>query len=62
MGRARAEGCRAARSLTTQFFVGAVALANRELLELRALGITTNWAASYLLLDGRRAPAQLRLW
>jgi predicted DNA-binding helix-hairpin-helix protein len=33
MGRARAEGSRAACSLTTQFAVGAIALADRDLLE-----------------------------
>lgn len=34
----------------------------RDLAQLKALGVTTIWAASYVLLDGRRAPVQLRLW
>ncbi|HWQ12792.1 MAG TPA: radical SAM protein [Roseiflexaceae bacterium] len=34
----------------------------RDLSQLRALGVTTGWAAPYVLLDGRRAPVQLGLW
>jgi predicted DNA-binding helix-hairpin-helix protein len=34
----------------------------RDLSQLRALGVTTGWAAPYVLLDGRRTPEQLRLW
>ena len=34
----------------------------RDLSQLKALGVTTGWAAPYVLLDGRRAPEQLRLW
>lgn len=34
----------------------------RDLSQLKALGVTTGWAAPYVLLDGRRAPVQLRLW
>jgi predicted DNA-binding helix-hairpin-helix protein len=34
----------------------------RELSQLQALGVTAAWAAPYVLLDGRRAPEQLRLW
>jgi hypothetical protein len=29
---------------------------------LKALGVTTGWAAPYVLLDGRHAPQQLCLW
>jgi predicted DNA-binding helix-hairpin-helix protein len=34
----------------------------RDLGQLKALGVTTGWAAPYVLLDGRRMPEQLRLW
>jgi predicted DNA-binding helix-hairpin-helix protein len=34
----------------------------RDLAQLRALGVTTGWAAPYVLLDGQRAAVQLRLW
>ena len=34
----------------------------RELRQLKALGVTTSWAAPYVLLDGRRTPRQLSLW
>jgi predicted DNA-binding helix-hairpin-helix protein len=34
----------------------------RDMAHLRALGVTTSWAAPYVLLDGRRALVQLRLW
>jgi predicted DNA-binding helix-hairpin-helix protein len=34
----------------------------RDLSQLRALGVTTGWAAPYVLLDGRRSGVQLRLW
>ncbi|MGB3119815.1 MAG: helix-hairpin-helix domain-containing protein, partial [Verrucomicrobiales bacterium] len=34
----------------------------RDLSQLKALGVTTGWAAPYVLLDGRRTPEQLRLW
>ncbi|MFN8503538.1 radical SAM protein [Kouleothrix sp.] len=34
----------------------------RDLAQLRALGVTTKWAAPYVLLDGRRAAVQLGLW
>jgi predicted DNA-binding helix-hairpin-helix protein len=34
----------------------------RELPQLGRLGVTTSWAAPYVLLDGRRIPEQLRLW
>ncbi|HEY0602417.1 MAG TPA: radical SAM protein [Herpetosiphonaceae bacterium] len=34
----------------------------RDLSQLKALGVTTRWAASYILLDGQRAPQQLSLW
>ncbi|NTV62019.1 MAG: radical SAM protein [Oscillochloris sp.] len=33
-----------------------------DLSQLKALGVTTSWAAPYILLDGRRVPEQLRLW
>jgi predicted DNA-binding helix-hairpin-helix protein len=33
-----------------------------DLTQLRALGVTTGWAAPYVLLDGRRAAVQLRMW
>jgi predicted DNA-binding helix-hairpin-helix protein len=33
-----------------------------DLSQLKVLGVTTSWAAPYLLLDGRRAPYQLQLW
>ncbi len=28
----------------------------------QGLAVTTGWAAPYILLDGRRAPEQMRLW
>ncbi|HEU5101503.1 MAG TPA: radical SAM protein [Roseiflexaceae bacterium] len=34
----------------------------RDIAQLKALGVTTSWAAPYVLLDGRRTPEQLRLW
>jgi predicted DNA-binding helix-hairpin-helix protein len=34
----------------------------RDLAQLGKLGVTTSWAAPYVLLDGRRTPEQLRLW
>jgi predicted DNA-binding helix-hairpin-helix protein len=34
----------------------------RDMTQLKALGVTTGWAAPYVLLDGRRIPEQLRLW
>jgi predicted DNA-binding helix-hairpin-helix protein len=34
----------------------------RDMTQLRALGVTTGWAAPYVLLDGRRTPQQLNLW
>jgi len=34
----------------------------RDLAQLRKLGVTIAWAAPYLLLDGRAAPGQTRLW
>jgi predicted DNA-binding helix-hairpin-helix protein len=34
----------------------------RDIAQLKALGVTTGWAAPYVLLDGRQAPEQLRLW
>jgi len=34
----------------------------RDLSQLKALGVTTGWAAPYVLLDGRHAPQQLSLW
>jgi predicted DNA-binding helix-hairpin-helix protein len=34
----------------------------RDMMQLKALGVTTGWAAPYVLLDGRRMPEQLRLW
>jgi predicted DNA-binding helix-hairpin-helix protein len=34
----------------------------RDLSQLKALGVTTGWAAPYVLLDGRRTPQQLSLW
>lgn len=34
----------------------------RDLAQLRKLGVTTAWAAQYVLLDGRAAPGQARLW
>jgi predicted DNA-binding helix-hairpin-helix protein len=34
----------------------------RDLSQLKAVGVTTGWAAPYVLLDGRRAPQQLGLW
>jgi predicted DNA-binding helix-hairpin-helix protein len=34
----------------------------RDLSQLKALGVTTGWAAPYVLLNGRRAAVQLRLW
>jgi len=33
-----------------------------DLTQLRALGVTTGWAAPYVLLDGRRSAVQLRMW
>jgi predicted DNA-binding helix-hairpin-helix protein len=33
-----------------------------DITQLKALGVTTGWAAPYVLLDGRRIPEQLRLW
>jgi predicted DNA-binding helix-hairpin-helix protein len=33
-----------------------------DISHLRALGVTTGWAAPYVLLDGRRAAVQLGLW
>jgi predicted DNA-binding helix-hairpin-helix protein len=34
----------------------------RDPAQLRRLGATIDWAMPYVLLDGRRAPEQLRLW
>jgi predicted DNA-binding helix-hairpin-helix protein len=34
----------------------------RDLSDLRALGAVAERAAPYVLLDGKRAPRQLRLW
>jgi predicted DNA-binding helix-hairpin-helix protein len=34
----------------------------RDRAQLKALGVTTGWAAPYVLLDGRRAAVQLRMW
>ena len=34
----------------------------RDITQLKALGVTTGWAAPYVLLDGRRAAVQLRMW
>jgi predicted DNA-binding helix-hairpin-helix protein len=34
----------------------------RDLSQLKALGVTTGWAAPYVLLDGRQPAVQLRLW
>jgi predicted DNA-binding helix-hairpin-helix protein len=34
----------------------------RDMAQLKALGVTTGWAAPYVLLEGRRAAVQLRLW
>lgn len=34
----------------------------RDLSQLKTLGVTTSWAAPYVLLDGRGAAVQLRLW
>lgn len=34
----------------------------RDLSQLRRLGVTTGWAAPYVLLNGRRPAVQLRLW
>ncbi|GAB4434910.1 MAG: putative DNA modification/repair radical SAM protein [Chloroflexi bacterium OHK40] len=34
----------------------------RDLSQLKALGVTTSWAAPYVLLDGRWAAVQLPLW
>jgi predicted DNA-binding helix-hairpin-helix protein len=34
----------------------------RDLSQLKALGVTTGWAAPYVLLDGRRSAVQLWLW
>jgi len=33
-----------------------------DLSQLKALGVTTSWAAPYVLLDGHRVPQQLSLW
>jgi predicted DNA-binding helix-hairpin-helix protein len=33
-----------------------------DITQLKALGVTTGWAAPYVLLDGRRAAVQLRMW
>jgi len=33
-----------------------------DMTQLRALGVTTSWAAPYVLLDGRRSAEQLSLW
>lgn len=33
-----------------------------DLSQLKRLGVTTSWAAPYVLLDGHRVPEQLRLW
>lgn len=33
-----------------------------DLSQLKALGVTTGWAAPYVLLNGRRMPVQLGLW
>src|SRR5215510_4368320 len=34
----------------------------RDMTQLKALGVTIGWAAPYVLLDGRRAAVQLRMW
>lgn len=34
----------------------------RDIAQLKAFGVTTGWAAPYILLDGHRAPRQLSLW
>jgi hypothetical protein len=34
----------------------------RDLSQLGKLGVTTSWAAPYVLLDGWRMPVQLGLW
>ncbi len=34
----------------------------RDLCQLKRLGVTTSWAAPYVLLDGRATAVQLRLW
>jgi len=34
----------------------------RDITQLKALGVTTGWAAPYVLLDGRRSAVQLQLW
>ncbi|MDZ4717425.1 MAG: radical SAM protein [Roseiflexaceae bacterium] len=34
----------------------------RDLSQLKAMGVTTGWAAPYVLLDGRRAAVQQGLW
>jgi predicted DNA-binding helix-hairpin-helix protein len=34
----------------------------RDLSQLKVLGVTTSWAAPYVLLDGRRQAVQLALW
>lgn len=46
---------------------GSIIAARREtrlcdLSQLKALGVTTGWAAPYVLLDGRAAAVQLALW
>jgi predicted DNA-binding helix-hairpin-helix protein len=33
-----------------------------DITQLKALGVTAGWAAPYVLLDGRRAAVQLRMW
>jgi predicted DNA-binding helix-hairpin-helix protein len=33
-----------------------------DMAQLKALGVTVSWSVPYILLDGRRAPEQLRLW
>jgi predicted DNA-binding helix-hairpin-helix protein len=34
----------------------------RDMAQLKALGVTIAWSVPYILLDGRGAPEQLRLW
>jgi predicted DNA-binding helix-hairpin-helix protein len=45
-----------------QIIVARRATKLRDLSQLKALGVTTSWAAPYVLLDGRRSLEQLRLW
>ncbi len=33
-----------------------------DITQLKALGVTAGWSAPYVLLDGRRAAVQLRMW